>query len=130
MNQLMALLFQDASQSPSPAAAGMGIGIMIVYLVILVVMIAAMWKVFEKAGEPGWAAIVPIYNWIVLLKIAGKPWWWFLILWLFIPWIIAAIALAKNFGKGTGFGLGIAFLGFIFIPILAFSDAKYQPVAT
>jgi hypothetical protein len=68
---------------------------------------------------------------VLVLKIAGKPLWWILL--LLIPFvgiviaIIVTIEVAKNFGKGTGFGLGLAFLGFIFYPILGFGDAKYQP---
>jgi hypothetical protein len=128
----MALLFQqDAAPSPAggaAVAAGMGV-FLIIYLVIIVALIAAMWKLFSKAGEPGWAAIVPIYNIIVFLKIAGKPAWWFIILAFVIPWFLASISLARNFGKETGFGIGIAVLPFIFIPVLAFGDAKYQPKA-
>lgn len=96
-----------------------------------VVVIAGMWKVFEKAGEPGWASIVPIYNAIVLLRIAGKPAWWILL--LLIPFvnivflIIVAIEIANNFGKSAGFGLGLAFLGLIFYPILGFGSAQYIP---
>ena len=68
---------------------------------------------------------------MLVLKIAGKPLWWILL--LLIPFIgiviaiLVTIEVAKNFGKGTGFGLGLAFLGFIFYPILGFGDAKYQP---
>jgi hypothetical protein len=105
-------------------------GVVIVYVVLLAVMIASMWKVFTKAGEPGWAAIVPIYNLIVMLKIAGKPTWW-VILFLIpcvgvVASIMVSISIAKSFGKDAGFGLGMAFLGFIFYPILAFGDARYQ----
>jgi len=85
---------------------------------------------FTKAGKPGWASIIPIYNAIVLLEIAGKPIWWIVLLFIplvnFIVIIIVVIDLAKNFGKGTGFGLGLAFLPFIFYPILGFGDAKYR----
>ena len=123
---------QDEPAVPA-AAAGLGIGMMLVWLVVVVVMIAALWKVFAKAGEPGWAAIVPIYNIIVMLKIAGKPLWWILLLFIpFVNFVIAImvmIAFAKNFGKGAGFGIGLALLGFIFFPMLAFSDAKYSPQA-
>ncbi len=102
----------------------------IIGLAVAVLMIASLWKVFTKAGQPGWACLVPIYNAIVLLKIAGKPAWWFLLLLIpfvnFIIIIMVSIAVAEKFGKGTGFGLGLAFLGFIFYPVLAFSDAKYQ----
>jgi hypothetical protein len=88
-----------------------------------------MWKVFVKAGRPGWAVLVPIYNTYVFLKIAGKPGWW--LIWFFIPLvniivgIIATVALAQSFGKGTGFAVGLIFLPVIFIPILAFGEAQY-----
>lgn len=89
-----------------------------------------MWKVFTKAGQPGWAAIVPIYNAIVLLQIAGKPVWWLVLFFIPLVGIIVAfvvmISLAAKFGKGTGFGIGLTLLGFIFFPILAFGDAQYQ----
>src|SRR5205085_7180214 len=95
-----------------------------VSLVMMIFFIACFWKIFEKAGQPGWASIIPIYNTIVLLKVAGKPWWWIFL--LLIPGVnvifafIVFIDLAKNFGKGTGFGVGLIFLSFIFFPILAF----------
>jgi ABC-type sulfate transport system permease subunit len=132
MNTLAFLMFQsDTASAPSSAAAtGMGMGMMIVFAIIALFLIAAMWKVFEKAGEPGWAAIIPIYNIIILLKIAGKPAWWVILFIVpvvnFIIAILVALAIAKNFGKGTGFGLGLAFLGFIFYPVLAWGDARYQ----
>lgn len=93
-------------------------------------MIAAMWKVFAKAGEPGWAAIVPIYNTIVLLKVAGKPLWWLLLLFLpvvnFFVLIAVCVSLANNFGKGAGFGVGLALLPVIFYPMLGFGSSTYQ----
>lgn len=98
---------------------------------LLIVVIAGVWKTFEKAGKPGWGAIIPIYNVILLLEIAGRPIWWILL--MFIPLVNVIVAIivcmdvAKNFGKGAGFGLGLAFLGFIFYPILGFGDAQYQP---
>jgi hypothetical protein len=102
----------------------------IIYLAVLVLMIASAWKIFVKANEPGWAAIIPIYNIVVMLKICGKPIWW-LVLFLIpgvsiVAGILVAISFAKSFGKGTGFALGLIFLGFIFAPMLAFSDATYQ----
>ncbi len=99
-------------------------------LVIAAVVIAGVWKVFTKAGKPGWAAIVPIYNVIVALEIAGKPIWWLVL--LIIPvvnlviGIMVCIAIAQKFGKGAGFGVGLALLGPIFYPILGFGDAKFQ----
>jgi hypothetical protein len=85
--------------------------------------------VFSKAGKPGWAAIIPIYNVIVMLEIAGKPIWWIVLFLIpvvsIIMSIIVAIGIANNFGKGAGFGLGLAFLAPIFYPILAFGSAQY-----
>jgi hypothetical protein len=103
---------------------------MIVALLFAALLVASLWKIFAKAGEPGWAAIVPIYNIVVLLKVAGKP-IWFIVL-FFVPLVslvaafLVSFGLAKNFGKGGGFGVGLALLGFIFYPILAFGDAQYQ----
>jgi uncharacterized membrane protein YoaK (UPF0700 family) len=92
-----------------------------------------MWKLFVKAGEPGWASIIPIYNAIVMLKIAGKPLWWFLLYLIPIVNIVIAIivtvALAKNFGKDVGFAVGLILLPIIFYPILAFGSAQYHPQA-
>ncbi len=102
---------------------------MLIGLAVFVFVIASVWKVFAKAGEPGWACLVPIYNIIVYLKIAGKPLWWVILFFIplvnFIFALLASLGLAKNFGKGAGFGLGLFFLGFIFVPILAFGDAKF-----
>ncbi len=104
--------------------------IWIIYVAVIVLVIAGLWKTFTKAGEPGWAAIIPIYNYIVLLKIIGRPIWWIILLFIpfvnFVVLIIMMIDLAKAFGKGTGFGIGLVFLSFIFIPILGFGDAQYQ----
>jgi len=100
---------------------------------LAVFVIAGMWKTFAKAGQPGWAVLIPIYNLYVMCKIAQRPGWWVLL--MFVPLanivisIIVAIDIAKHFGKGTGFGLGLAFLGAIFYPILGFGDATYGPSA-
>ena len=102
------------------------------FLAVAVFIIAGLWKTFEKAGQPRWAAIIPIYNLFILMKIAGKPVWWVVLMLIPIVSIIVAILVsidvAKNFGKSTGFGVGLAFLGFIFYPILGFGDAEYNPV--
>ena len=107
----------------------MGIFI-IIYLAVIAFMIATMWTIFLKAGKPGWAAIIPIYNMLVLLEIAGKPWWWLLLMLIPVVNIVIAVLvfhnLALSFGKGAGFTVGIILLGFIFLPILAFGDAKYH----
>jgi hypothetical protein len=135
MNTLALLMLQeDFSSGDSAAAAAMGTGMMVVILAIAVLVIAAMWKIFVKAGEPGWAALIPIYNVIVLLKIAGKPAWWIVLMLIpfvnFVVAIIVALAIAKNFGRSTGFGLGLAFLAPVFYPILAWSDSRYEPQAS
>ena len=135
MSYLLAMLFfqTDSSAGNSAAAQGVAMVFVVLWAAIALLMIASLWKVFTKAGEPGWAAIVPIYNLIVLLKIAGKPAWWFLLMLIpvvnFIVAIIMVIALAKNFGKGTGFAIGLLLLAPIFYPVLGFGSAKYQPVA-
>ncbi len=102
---------------------------LVIYLAIIVFMIASIWTLFTKAGKPGWAAIVPIYNIIVYLEICGKPAWWFILFLIpianFIVTIMLAIELAKAFGKETGFAVGLILLPIVFLPMLAFGDAKY-----
>ena len=108
---------------------GQGTGTWFVEIAVLVLLIAGMWKVFQKAGKPGWAAIIPIYNIIVLLQITGKPIWWLVL--YFIPFVnvvvlvLVCVALARRFGKGVAFAIGLALLPFIFYPILGFGDATY-----
>jgi len=98
-------------------------------LAFLIFLIVTFWKIFEKAGQPGWACIIPIYNYIVLLKIGGKPWWWIFFVLLgpfFLIWHIWAINMvSKSFGKDEGYTVGLLFLGIVFWPILAFGDATY-----
>ncbi len=97
---------------------------------VLILILASLWKVFTKAGKPGWGCIVPIYNVILLLEIAGKPLWWVIL--LFIPLvsivvaILVSIEVGKAFGKSTAFGLGLALLPFVFYPVLGFGSAQYQ----
>ena len=103
----------------------------LVFIGMFVIAFAGMWKMFEKAGHPGWAALIPIYNMFLLIRIAGKPDVW--IVFMFIPvanliiGILIAIEVAKRFGKGTGFGVGMILLPVVFYPILGFGDAVYQP---
>ncbi len=101
----------------------------LLYLLVILFYVYCLWRIFVKAGKPGWAVIVPIYNILVELEIVGRPWWWLLL--MFVPvvnvviGIIVLLDLAKVFGKSSGFGVGLIFLAFIFIPILAFGDAQY-----
>ena len=125
MTSSMAVLLLQSS-GDSAFAAGFLFG----FLAVVVAIIASLWTVFTKAGQPGWACLVPIYNGVVLCRIAGKPGWWCIL--FFIPIvslvisIIVSLAVAKKFGKGTGFGWGLALLAPIFYPILAWGDAQYQ----
>ena len=110
----------------------MSILLPLIWLALIVLIFAGFWKVFVKAGHPGWAAIVPIYNLYILTKIAGRPWWWMLLFLVPIVSLVIAIIIsidvAKAFGKGTGFGVGLALLSAIFYPILGFGDATYKGV--
>ena len=112
------------------AAAGAGIGFLLFMLAIIIFFIAVQWKIYTKAGKPGWACIIPIYNIIVLLEIVGRPIWWIILLLIplvnLIIAIIVTIDLAKSFGKGVGYGIGLLLLGIIFYPMLAFGSATYQ----
>lgn len=96
--------------------------------VLALITLAGAWKVFTKAGQPGWAAIIPFYNvYILVAEIAGRDIVWVLLS-IFIPLavIIPMIDVAKAFGKGAGYGVGLGLLGFIFFPLLGFGDARYQ----
>lgn len=110
-------------------SASLGV-VALVYLAFIVLFVAAGWKIYAKAGQPGWSALIPIYNMVVFLKIVGRPLWWILL--CFIPLvnlivcIVLANDLAKKFGKGIGFTLGLIFLAPIFYLILAFGDAQYE----
>ena len=98
--------------------------------ILLVFLAIVKWIIYEKAGQPGWASLVPVYRTVVLLKIVKKPTWW-LILLIFVPIVNIIILikiihqLSKKFGYGVGFTLGLIFLGIIFYPILAFGKSKY-----
>ncbi len=117
-------------------AGGAGIGILgfvcyfLFILAITVPTIAGLWKIFDKAGQPGWAAIVPVYNTIILLQITEKPTWWVIVLLCpctsIVFSILVCLTLAEKFGKSAGFGIGLALLGPIFAPILGFGSATYQ----
>lgn len=123
----------DSSILTQGALASMVASYFIVIITIVILTIIAMWKIFTKAGKPGWASIVPIYNAVVLFQIVGlNPW---LLLLCIIP-VINSIAmlvlsimmnirLAKAFGKSTGFAVGLIFLNTVFTLILGFGDSKY-----
>jgi len=116
-----------AQNDAAPAIGGMLA--MLVYLAIIVAYLAGMWKIFEKAGKPGWAAIIPIYNLVVLIEVVGRPIWWVLLLLIpcvqLIILLVVSIDLAKSFGKSELFGIGLWLLGFVFVPILGFGSDRY-----
>lgn len=130
---LVLLLFTGtafARQATGAEAALVAMPMVIFSIIVGLFMLICQWKIFEKAGKPGWAAIVPIYNVIVFLQVAGKPEWWIIL--LIVPVanviiaIITVIALAEKFGQETGFAIGMLLLPIIFYPMLAFGDSRYQ----
>ncbi len=120
----------NAGAAGSVIGAGFGCCFMVAYFAMLAVVIVGMWKVFVKARQPGWAAIIPIFNVYILCLMARKPGWWVIL--FLIPFvnvivgIIVCIELAKYFGKGIGFALGLIFFPFIFFLILGFGTATYS----
>jgi len=123
---------QDYSSADAGAIAGVIAiitALIIPIIIVWVIMVVAHWKIFEKAGKPGWAAIIPIYNIIVLLEIIGKPVWWIFL--LIIPCVNIVFAvwmtnlLSKSFGQSEGFTVGLLLLGVVFYPILGFGNYQY-----
>jgi len=110
--------------------AGLGIMSFLPIIALIVFQAVCYWKIFEKAGRPGWQGIIPIANMYFLTELVGKPLWWFIVI-LLVPCanivfiILLNIELAKAFGKTTGFGIGLTLIGIVFLPILAFGDARY-----
>ena len=133
MTTLPAFLLQDDASNTlaTGAAAGLGIGFFLVMMVVAVVFIIGYWKVFVKAGQPGWAVLIPIYNAYILLKIAGRPGWWLLL--MLIPFVniviflLVAIDIAKSFGQSAVFGVVLLFL-LSGIGYLVLGFGKYQYV--
>jgi hypothetical protein len=120
----------DYSSSGSPALFAAFFGVMMIPgLIAWVITIVGMWKTFEKAGKPGWAAIIPIYNVIVMLEIVGKPIWWLVL--FIIPCVNIVFAIwtinlfSKSFGQSEGFTVGLLLLPMIFYPILGFGNYQY-----
>jgi len=134
MNIPIASLLAQASGNEEAALAagiaGLGIGFMLLIIALSVLTIVAKWKINTKAGQPGWACLIPIYNLYVELRIAGMSPLWLLTLLAcgvgyVIPWIICQIKTAERFGQGAGFGIGLILLNQIFVLILAFGSAQY-----
>ena len=123
---MLSLLAQESS---SGGAAGGLVGL-VLYIGFIVLILASMWKIFAKMTQPGWYGIIPIFNYCVIAKQSGKDWWWGLLPLLpcigIIFLIILLNELSKLFGKGVGYTIGLIFLPFIFLPVLAFGSAEYQ----
>jgi len=120
-------LFADSSGA---AGAGVGVLVFLLFIAYAVLMIASLWKIFDKAGQKGWTAIIPILNILVLLKVTHKELWWIVLFLIpcvsFVAAIIVYFSLARAFGKGAGYGLGLIILPFIFFPMLGFGSAQYD----
>ena len=114
-------------------AKGGGGFITFLFFVIWILTVVGLWKIFEKAGKPGWGAFIPIYNIILWLEIVRSPGWWIVLIYIvpvanIICFFIVTFDMAKSFGKGVGYGFGLLFLPLIFYPMLGFSDAEYTPI--
>ena len=105
--------------------------IIIFSLLLAAFYVYCAWKIFEKAGKPGWAALIPIFNTLIQLEIVQRPLWWVFL--MFVPGVnliitvIVIFDLAKVFGKDNGFAFGLLFLAPVFVPILALGNAVYTP---
>jgi hypothetical protein len=109
---------------------GVNGGLLFLYIIVAyAIFVIPFWVVFTKAGQPGWAALIPIYNYYIILKIVGRPGWWLIL--YFIPivniviLIVVLLDVSKSFGHGVGFMLGLLFLNVIFWYILAFGSSRY-----
>ncbi|WP_018124507.1 DUF5684 domain-containing protein [Desulfovibrio oxyclinae] len=102
-------------------------------LAVLVLIIAGSWKTYQKAGEPGWAVLIPFYNLWVLLRIVDRPGWWFIM--FLIPLVnlvfmlLTFIDLSRRFGMPAVFSVGLFLLPFVFWPILGFGNSRYNSLA-
>lgn len=122
--------YADNSSDVAGAFAGLaafGVAFWIICMAIVVVQIVAMWKLFKKAGRPGWASIIPVYNYIVLIQVAEAPMWYLALVFLVAPvgLLMTYIKVAEKFGKSAGFGVLIWFFPFVGLPILAFGKSQY-----
>lgn len=118
---------------PMLAEAGGGGGsgfLALIYIVLLVAVVMGVYAIFEKADQPGWAAIIPIYNYYIMTKVVGRPGWWVILGLIPIVNLVVAVIiyndLSASFGKGPGYVFGLILLPFVFLPMLGFGDARYQ----
>jgi hypothetical protein len=132
MTGRLLLAIQQELQGTEPMPEAPSLFVLVIVGTLVLVMLIALWRVFEKADQPGWTAIIPFVNYFFLAKAAGRPVWWGIL--MFVPlvnliiWFILCIDLAKRFDRGTGFGIGLALLPIVFFPILAFGDDEASPL--
>ncbi len=118
---LVAVVLAAASKGPGGNVA--------ITVGMVALQVIGLWGVFAKAGRPGWWALVPIFDLFVLLRVVGRPWW--LAVLFFVPLvdlvvaIVVYYALAKSFGKGIGYTVGLLVVGFVLVPVLGFGSAEY-----
>ncbi len=136
MNSYIASLLAQTADADAAAAAvaGIGLGLLLLNVVITVLMVVARWKVNAKAGQPGWACLIPIYGQYVELKVAGMSPLWLLAflacgIGYVIPWVICQVKTAQRFGQGVGFGIGLILLNPVFLLILGFGSSQYKDQA-
>lgn len=113
----------------SAGVAGIAGLFLLVVIAVILFYLVALWRLFSKAGVPGWGAIIPIYNIYLWCKIAGRPGWWVLLFIVpvvnVIVHLIVSLDVAKSFARSSAFGGGLWLLGFIFVPILGYGSSRY-----
>ena len=136
LSPILAQVSKNNQNAIAAAAAAFVAAFFLVFVVVGIVTLIGMWKTFDKAGQPGWAVLIPIYNIIVLLRIAGLPWYWVfapfvaiipILGWIaYLVWIVWVYhRISTRFGQGVGFTIGLTLLGPIFWLILGFGSSKY-----
>jgi hypothetical protein len=104
----------------------------VIGLLLTILGIVVGWKIFVKAGEPGWGILIPIYNIVLMCRIGGRPGWWAILFFIpviwFVPAVLVPLGMAKNFGKGVGFAIALMIPAINMIPLvmLAFGDVEFS----
>ncbi len=134
MTPMLHTLAQAADDNAHAAGTAMGAAFgccfLVVELLLIAVVVIGMWKVFVKARQPGWAAIIPFFNIYILCVIAGRPAWWIVLFLIpivnIVVTILVSLDIAKYFGKSAAYAIGLFLLPFVFYPMLGFSNATYS----
>jgi hypothetical protein len=121
-----------AAESSNIWGAFFGGTMLIVELVFIVLVIAGLWMTLQKAGKPGWGAIIPFYNAYLVIKMAGRPGWWLIL--YFIPFVniimhlIVSLDVSQNFGHGAGYGILLWIFPWVMYLVLGFGSSEYRQV--